>query len=145
MYLHALSIISFSGDFFTPERDENVFNDNSDNLFSDKKGLFDDEVSANLWRQKPIKSYKSNNIIPPSIDVPPPIDIVCKHFYFCKAFVFHRFIIIFFFLIYPHFFSNKTQIGDRRSVCRRRLRRRLGHFLVEQHCQKKREGTYCRR
>lgn len=59
-----------------------MFNDSSDNLFSDKKSLFVDEVSANLWKEKSIKSYKSNNIIPPSIDVPPPINIVCKYFYF---------------------------------------------------------------
>lgn len=76
--LRNLSIISFSDDFFTSEKDEDVFNDSSDNLFSDKKGLFDDEVSANLWKEKSMKSYKSNNIIPPSIDVPPPINIICK-------------------------------------------------------------------
>ncbi|XP_070158447.1 no child left behind isoform X3 [Polyergus mexicanus] len=70
------SINRFKSDLFTSEKDENVFNDSSDNLFSNKKGLFDDQVSANLWKEKSIKSYKSNNIIPPSIDVPPPINIV---------------------------------------------------------------------
>lgn len=61
-----------------------MFND-SDNLFSDKKGLFDNQVSANLWKEKPIKSYKNSNIIPASIDVPPPISIVCKCFYVCVS------------------------------------------------------------
>ncbi|XP_011263923.2 WASH complex subunit 2 isoform X2 [Camponotus floridanus] len=70
------SINRFKGDLFASEKDENIFNDNSDNLFNDKKDFFNDEVSANLWKKKPIKSYKSNNIIPPSIDVPPPINIV---------------------------------------------------------------------
>lgn len=63
-------------------------------MFNDKKDLFNDEVSANLWKKKPIKSYKSNNIIPPSIDVPPPINIVCKYHYFCKTLVI---ILLFFF------------------------------------------------
>lgn len=67
-------------DLFAPERDDDVFNDGSDNLFSDKKGLFDEQVSTNLWKDRPIKSYKSN-IIPASIDVPPPISIVCTYFY----------------------------------------------------------------
>ncbi|KAG5341719.1 WASC2 protein, partial [Acromyrmex charruanus] len=62
-------------DLFASEKDEDVFN-SSDNLFSGKKDLFDDQVSANLWKEKPIKSYKNNNIIPASIDVPPPISIV---------------------------------------------------------------------
>ncbi|KAL6431123.1 hypothetical protein ACFW04_007095 [Cataglyphis niger] len=70
------SINRFKNDLFTSEKDESVFNDSSDNLFSDKKNLFDDEVSTNLWKEKSIKSYKSNNIIPPSIDVPPPINII---------------------------------------------------------------------
>ncbi|XP_072762382.1 no child left behind isoform X2 [Anoplolepis gracilipes] len=70
------SINRFKSDLFTSEKDENVFSDSSDNLFSNKKGLFDDQVSANLWKEKPIKSYKRSNIIPPSIDVPPPINIV---------------------------------------------------------------------
>ncbi|XP_011642849.1 WASH complex subunit 2-like [Pogonomyrmex barbatus] len=63
-------------DLFAPEKDEDVFNNSSDNLFSDKKGLIDEQVSANLWKDKPIKSYKNSNIIPASIDVPPPISIV---------------------------------------------------------------------
>lgn len=67
-----------------------MFND-SDNLFSDKKGLFDDQVSVNLWKEKPIKSYKNSNIIPASIDVPPPISIVCRYFcIFTPAFSFHN-------------------------------------------------------
>ncbi|KYN27785.1 PREDICTED: WASH complex subunit FAM21 homolog isoform X2 [Trachymyrmex cornetzi] len=69
------SINRFKDDLFASEKDEDVFN-GSDNLFSDKKDLFDDQVSANLWKEKPIKSYKNNNIIPASIDVPPPISIV---------------------------------------------------------------------
>ncbi|KAL0133374.1 hypothetical protein PUN28_000842 [Cardiocondyla obscurior] len=69
------SINRFKDDLFAREKDDGVFN-SSDNLFSDKKGLFDDQVSANLWKEKPIKSYKNNNIIPASIDVPPPISIV---------------------------------------------------------------------
>ncbi|XP_036148556.1 WASH complex subunit 2 isoform X2 [Monomorium pharaonis] len=68
------SINRFKDDLFASEKDEDVFN-GSDNLFSDKKGLFDDQVSANLWKDKPIKSYNSN-IIPASIDIPPPISIV---------------------------------------------------------------------
>lgn len=86
-------IIFLSGDLFASEKDENVFNDSSDNLFNDKKDLFNDQVSADLWKKKPIKSYKSNNIIPPSIDVPPPINIVCKYYYFYKT----RFVINLFF------------------------------------------------
>ncbi|XP_011869765.1 PREDICTED: WASH complex subunit FAM21 isoform X2 [Vollenhovia emeryi] len=69
------SINRFKDDLFASEKDEDVFN-GPDNLFSDKKGLFDDQVSANLWKDKPIKSYKNSNIIPASIDVPPPISIV---------------------------------------------------------------------
>ncbi|XP_014477098.1 PREDICTED: WASH complex subunit FAM21C [Dinoponera quadriceps] len=69
------SINRFKDDLFAPGRDDDVFNDGSDNLFSDKKGLFDEQVSTNLWKDRPIKSYKSN-IIPASIDVPPPISIV---------------------------------------------------------------------
>ncbi|XP_018314289.1 no child left behind [Mycetomoellerius zeteki] len=69
------SINRFKDDLFASEKDEDVFN-GSDNLFSGKKDLFDDQVSANLWKEKPIKSYKNNNIIPASIDVPPPISIV---------------------------------------------------------------------
>ncbi|EFN80825.1 Protein FAM21C [Harpegnathos saltator] len=69
------SINRFKDDLFASERDDDVFNDGSDNLFSNKKDLFDEQVSANLWRDRPIKSYKSN-IIPASIDVPPPISIV---------------------------------------------------------------------
>ncbi|XP_025989573.1 WASH complex subunit 2 [Solenopsis invicta] len=68
------SINRFKDDLFTSEKNEDVFN-GSDNLFSDKN-LFDDQVSANLWKDKPIKSYKNSNIIPASIDVPPPISIV---------------------------------------------------------------------
>ncbi|XP_018050236.1 PREDICTED: WASH complex subunit FAM21 isoform X2 [Atta colombica] len=69
------SINRFKDDLFASEKDEGVFN-GSDNLFSSKKDLFDDQVSANLWKEKPIKSYKNNNIIPASIDVPPPISII---------------------------------------------------------------------
>ncbi|XP_018344675.1 PREDICTED: WASH complex subunit FAM21-like isoform X2 [Trachymyrmex septentrionalis] len=69
------SINRFKDDLFASEKDEDVFN-GSDNLFSGKKDLFDDQVSANLWKEKPIKSYKNSNIIPASIDVPPPISIV---------------------------------------------------------------------
>ncbi|XP_011685940.1 PREDICTED: WASH complex subunit FAM21 isoform X2 [Wasmannia auropunctata] len=69
------SINRFKDDLFASEKDEDVFN-GSDNLFSDKKSLFDDQVSANLWKERPIKSYKNSNIMPASIDVPPPISIV---------------------------------------------------------------------
>ncbi|XP_032674082.1 WASH complex subunit 2 isoform X2 [Odontomachus brunneus] len=69
------SINRFKDDLFASERDDDVFNDASDNLFSDKKDLFDEKVSTNLWKDRPIKSYKSN-IIPASIDVPPPISII---------------------------------------------------------------------
>ncbi|XP_012217073.2 WASH complex subunit 2-like isoform X1 [Linepithema humile] len=69
------SINRFKDDLFASEKDEGVFNDGADSLFSNKKGLFDDQVSANLWKEKSTKSYK-NNIIPASIDVPPPISIV---------------------------------------------------------------------
>ncbi|XP_011336352.2 WASH complex subunit 2A isoform X1 [Ooceraea biroi] len=71
------SINRFKDDLFASEKNDDVFSDRSDNLFGDEKGLFDDRVSANLWKDRPIRSsYKSSNIIPPSIDVPPPISIV---------------------------------------------------------------------
>jgi hypothetical protein len=56
--------------------DQDAFKNKSQNLFSEGKNLFFDQVSSSIKNQ-PIRSI-NKNIIPPSIDVPPPLSMICK-------------------------------------------------------------------
>ncbi|XP_058798481.1 WASH complex subunit 2 isoform X2 [Phymastichus coffea] len=64
--------VNRSKDIFAQDDDQDVFSSKSDNLFSEGKNLFSDEVPATSWKNKPIKII-NKNIIPASIDVPPPL------------------------------------------------------------------------
>ncbi|CAK9816256.1 WASH complex subunit 2 [Anthophora quadrimaculata] len=68
------SINRFKDDLFSPE-DENALSDKSNKIFNENKGFLSNQSVENVWKEKPVKSYK-NNIIPASIDVPPPISTV---------------------------------------------------------------------
>ncbi|XP_011496087.1 PREDICTED: WASH complex subunit FAM21-like [Ceratosolen solmsi marchali] len=61
-------------DIFTSVNDADVFNNKSDNLFSEGKNLFVDEVPSSI-KNLPVRAI-NKNIIPPSIDVPPPLSII---------------------------------------------------------------------
>ncbi|CAK9831419.1 WASH complex subunit 2, partial [Anthophora retusa] len=69
------SINRFKDDLFSPEEDENALSDKSNKIFNENKGFLSNQSVENVWKEKPVKSYK-NNIIPASIDVPPPISTV---------------------------------------------------------------------
>lgn len=71
-------LLYFLDEIFTPEDDQDVFSNKSENLFNEGKNLFSDEVSTSSWKNKPVKPV-NKNIIPPSIDVPPPLSNFCKN------------------------------------------------------------------
>ncbi|KAG7212754.1 hypothetical protein KM043_013015 [Ampulex compressa] len=70
-----ISVNRQKDDIFVQKEEADMFSKESENIFNANKGLFDDHLSTDLWKEKPIKSFKSN-IIPPSIDIPPPISSI---------------------------------------------------------------------
>ncbi|XP_017889320.1 WASH complex subunit 2 isoform X2 [Ceratina calcarata] len=70
------SINRSKDELLATEENESGISEISKAVFSGTKEFLNNQHTENSWKEKPIKSYKTNNIIPASIDVPPPINTV---------------------------------------------------------------------